>query len=91
MTSDTSPVDAYLRLFDRVLMLVYYRVPEKAMHRITGTSPTLVKEHLEWRRNTSPTRTPLRTTWSAAASRSTSLLRELSRNPKHPHQQAPSA
>ncbi|MDI6895303.1 MAG: DUF1670 domain-containing protein [Bacillota bacterium] len=42
-----SSVDAYLRLFDRVLMLVYYRVPEKAMHRITGTSPALVKEHLE--------------------------------------------
>ncbi len=42
-----SSLDAYLRLFDRVLMLVYYRVPERAMHRITGTSPALVKEHLE--------------------------------------------
>jgi hypothetical protein len=38
---------AYPGLFDRVLMAVYCRVPEKAMGCITGTSPALVKEHLE--------------------------------------------
>jgi len=39
-------VDQYLRAFDRVLMLKYYRVPSKAMCRVTGHSPQLIEEHL---------------------------------------------
>jgi len=39
-------VDHYLRAFDRVLMLRYYRVPRKAMCRVTGYSLQLVEEHL---------------------------------------------
>lgn len=39
-------VDQYLRAFDRVLMLRYYRVPTKAMCRVTGYSLQLVEEHL---------------------------------------------
>jgi len=39
-------VDNYLRLFDRVLLLKYYRVPVSAMPRITGHSPRLLEEHL---------------------------------------------
>jgi hypothetical protein len=39
-------VDQYLRAFDRVLMLRYYRVPKNAMCRITGHSLQLVEEHL---------------------------------------------
>lgn len=39
-------VDNYLRLFDRVLLLRYYRVPTSAMMRITGHSQSLLEEHL---------------------------------------------
>lgn len=39
-------VDNYLRLFDRVLLLRYYRVPVSAMMRITGHSAGLLEEHL---------------------------------------------
>ena len=39
-------VDNYLRLFDRVLLLRYYRVPVSAMMRITGHSKGLLEEHL---------------------------------------------
>lgn len=39
-------VDSYLRLFDRVLLLRYFGVPDSVMGRITGHSPGLIKEHL---------------------------------------------
>lgn len=39
-------VDSYLRLFDRVLLLRYFDLPESVMGRITGHSPALIKEHL---------------------------------------------
>jgi len=39
-------VDNYLKLFDRVLLLRYYRVPVSAMMRITGHSQGLLNEHL---------------------------------------------
>ena len=39
-------VDSYLRLFDRVLLLRYYRVPTSAMPRITGHTLGLLQEHL---------------------------------------------
>jgi len=37
----------YLRSFHHVLMFAYYPIPEKATHRITGTSPALVKGYVE--------------------------------------------
>ena len=39
-------VDQYLRTFDRVLMLRYYRLPKSAICRVTGHSPHLIDEHL---------------------------------------------
>jgi hypothetical protein len=40
-------VDNYLRLFERVLLLKYYRVPVSALPRVTGYSKSLLDEHLE--------------------------------------------
>jgi len=40
-------VDNYLRLFERVLLLKYYRVPVSALPRVTGYSRSLLEEHLE--------------------------------------------
>jgi len=40
-------VDQYLRTFDRVLMLRYYRVPFSAIVQVVGHSRSLVEEHLE--------------------------------------------
>ncbi|MGE5572607.1 MAG: DUF1670 domain-containing protein [Bacteroidota bacterium] len=42
----TEAVDAYLRAFERVLLLRYYRVPMSAMVRITGHSQSLISEHI---------------------------------------------
>jgi predicted GNAT family N-acyltransferase len=39
-------VDNYLKLFDRVLLLRYYRVPVSAMLRVTGHSKKLLEGHL---------------------------------------------
>ncbi|AZK59295.1 DUF1670 domain-containing protein [Candidatus Desulforudis audaxviator] len=39
-------VDNYLKLFDQVLLLRYYRVPFSAMLRATGHSKKLLEEHL---------------------------------------------
>ncbi len=39
-------VDNYLRLFDRVLVLRYYRMPPHLIRQVTGHSIALVKEHL---------------------------------------------
>ena len=49
-------VDSYLRLFERVLLLTYYQVPEAAMPRITGHSPGLLEEHLNLVRKHFPSR-----------------------------------
>lgn len=49
-------VDAYLRVFDRAVMLSYFGVPPSAMPRITGHSPGLLKEHLELIEKHLPTR-----------------------------------
>ncbi|MEW5867496.1 MAG: DUF1670 domain-containing protein [Bacillota bacterium] len=42
----TEAVDAYLKAFERVLLLRYYRVPMSAMVRITGHSQSLISEHI---------------------------------------------
>lgn len=39
-------VDNYLRLFDRVLLLSYYKLPVSAMLRVTGHGKALLEEHL---------------------------------------------
>jgi len=39
-------VDNYLRLFDRVLVLRYFRMPPHLMRQVTGHSLALIKEHL---------------------------------------------
>lgn len=39
-------VDNYLRLFDRVLLLWYYKLPVSVMQRVTGHSKALLEEHL---------------------------------------------
>lgn len=39
-------VDNYLRIFDRVLLLRYYKLPLSAMVRVTGHSQRLLEEHL---------------------------------------------
>ncbi|MEW6458179.1 MAG: DUF1670 domain-containing protein [Bacillota bacterium] len=39
-------VDNYLRLFDRVLLLCYYKLPVSAMIRVTGHGKALLEEHL---------------------------------------------
>lgn len=44
--SAAQPWDNYLKLFDRVLLLRYYRVPLSAMLRVTGHSKKLLEEHL---------------------------------------------
>jgi hypothetical protein len=38
--------DSYPRLFERVLLLTYYQVPEAVMPRITAHSPGLLEEHV---------------------------------------------
>lgn len=40
-------VDNYLRLFERVLLLKYYRFPVAVMPRVTGFSKGLLNEHLK--------------------------------------------
>ncbi len=40
-------VDNYLRLFERVLLLKYYRVPVSALPRVTGYGRSLLQEHLD--------------------------------------------
>ena len=49
-------VDHYLRLFDRVLTLRYYRVPPRTMSRVTGHSLALIEEHLALADKHFPTR-----------------------------------
>ncbi|MDH7577318.1 MAG: DUF1670 domain-containing protein [Bacillota bacterium] len=39
-------VDNYLRIFDRVLLMCYYKLPLSAMVRVTGYSQRLLEEHL---------------------------------------------
>jgi len=39
-------VDNYLRLFDRVLLLRYYKLPVSVMMRVTGHGKALLEEHL---------------------------------------------
>lgn len=39
-------VDNYLRIFDRVLLMRYYKLPLSAMVRVTGHSQRLLEEHL---------------------------------------------
>jgi hypothetical protein len=39
-------VDNYLKVFDRVLLLRYYKLPLSAMVRVTGHSKKLLEEHL---------------------------------------------
>ena len=39
-------VDNYLKAFDRVLLAKHYGLPDEAIGRITGHSPSLVAEHL---------------------------------------------
>jgi len=39
-------VDHYLELFDRVLVLRYYRMPPHLIRQVTGHSIALIKEHL---------------------------------------------
>lgn len=39
-------VDNYLRLFDRVLVLLYFRMPPHLMRQVTGHSLALINEHL---------------------------------------------
>jgi hypothetical protein len=39
-------VDNYLRLFDRVLVLRYFKMPPKLMRQVTGHSLALINEHL---------------------------------------------
>ena len=36
----------YLRLFDRVLVLLYFRMPPHLMRQVTGHSLALINEHL---------------------------------------------
>jgi hypothetical protein len=40
-------VDNYLRLFERVLLLKYYKVPVAVLPRVTGYGRSLLQEHLE--------------------------------------------
>lgn len=39
-------VDAYIKTFDRLLILKWFGMPENLMHRVTGHSPAMIKEHL---------------------------------------------
>ena len=39
-------VDNYLRLFDRVLVIRYFRMPPHLMRQVTGHSLALINEHL---------------------------------------------
>lgn len=39
-------VDAYLRTFDKLLILRHYGLPLTAMVRVLGHGPTLIQEHL---------------------------------------------
>ncbi len=52
-------VDSYLRTFDRVLILRYFGLPEGLMGRVTGHSPSLLKEHLKLAEKHFPTREQL--------------------------------
>ena len=52
-------VDSYLRTFDRVLILLYFGLPETLMGRVTGHSPSLMKEHIRLAEKHFPTREQL--------------------------------
>jgi len=54
-------VDSYLRTFDRVLILLYFGLPETLMGRVTGHSPSLMKEHLRLAEKHFPTKEQLET------------------------------
>ncbi len=40
-------VDAYLKVFEKLLILRYYRMPVPAIAKVLGNSPRLTQEHLE--------------------------------------------
>jgi hypothetical protein len=48
-------VDYYLRLFDRVLVLLFFRMPPQLMRQVTGHSLTLINEHLALAKKHFPT------------------------------------
>jgi len=52
-------VDNYLRLFERVLVLTFYKVPESVLPRVTGYSKRLLDEHLELVKKHFPTQETL--------------------------------
>lgn len=40
-------VDRYLRTFDKLLVMRYYKMPLSAIHRVLGHSPKLIEEHMK--------------------------------------------
>ena len=52
-------VDAYIKVFDRVLILKYFGMPENLMQRVTGHSIALLKEHLALAEKHFPTKEAL--------------------------------
>ncbi len=52
-------VDAYIKVFDRVLILRYFGMPENLMQRVTGHSIALLKEHLALAEKHFPTKEAL--------------------------------
>ena len=48
-------VDYYLRLFDRVLVLLFFRMPPHLMRQVTGHSLALINEHLALAKKHFPT------------------------------------
>jgi len=42
----TEAVDAYLKAFERVLLLRYYQASTSAMVRVTGHGQSLISEHI---------------------------------------------
>jgi hypothetical protein len=52
-------VDNYLRLFDRVLLLRYFRMPPNLMRQVTGHSLALINEHLALAKKHFPTESDL--------------------------------
>jgi len=52
-------VDAYIKVFDRVLILKYFGMPESLMQRVTGHSIALIKEHLALAEKHFPTKEAL--------------------------------
>jgi len=54
-------MDAYLRTFDKLLILRHYGLPLTAMARVLGHGPSLIEEHLALADKHSPTGEAMKT------------------------------